>query len=219
MIHANIGKRFAMSLCLLAGTIATSAQTLEPAPTKVFAFWRVQQLELDYRGHRTLYSCDGLRRKIAAVLQAIGAGPGLNVQVQCQGVGFMSTAVAIITVTTPAEATPENVQAATAYSAEALLVARLKGISLPTATDLERFPAQWQSVALHRVRALDGGDCDLLRALAAQVFPQLAVREENRLICPLNPSARMRTKFVVSALVPTPIEPVSYAHRIERSGN
>ena len=213
MIHARSKKQhLAVSLCLLASAAATAVQASEPRGD-ITAIWRVQQLEFDYRGHRTLYSCEALERKIASVLTAVGASSGLKVQLPCRAGGLTNRAVAVITMAAPIEATPENVRAATTYSTEHLLVARLNKISLPTENDLGRFPAQWQTVALHKLRNIDGGDCELLRALSTQVFPQLAVRAENRLSCPLASSARMHPKFVVTALVPAPDESVVYARQ------
>jgi hypothetical protein len=211
MMHTSIEKRLAIGLCLFAAVLNTAHASAAEADLP--AIWRVQQLELSFHAQRTLYSCDGLKQKIAAVLAAIGAGPGSTVRLPCQPDVLTNRAVVALTVAMPVEATPENIEAATNYSAEMQLLARLKNIPLPTANDLKRFPARRQSVELHKLHALDGGDCDLLRALATQVFPQLGVQAENRLKCSLMSNTRMRPRFVVTALLPVSADSVTYAGR------
>jgi hypothetical protein len=108
---------------------------------------------------------------------------------------------------TPIEATPENVTAVTSYSSETRLAARLNKVRLPTANDIGRFAAEWRTVELNRNRRLnlEGGDCELLEGLIAQVFPRLSVRvAKQRLNCSHGGGSRLRPVLHVAALMQTP---------------
>ena len=162
MIHRTLIKLMAIASCVLVlapvqSIAAPAADVLDP----VTAVWRVQQLEFNLRTGRTLYSCDGLRIKIARVLKVIGARDGIEVELPCRSGGLTNSATALITFSAPIEATLENVRAITTYTTEMQLAARLKKMRLPTANDIDRFAAEWRPISLQKQRALrlDAGDC------------------------------------------------------------
>jgi hypothetical protein len=199
-------------VCLFAFAFPTGAR---PTPVPVEAIWRVQQVEMTLHSGKIYYSCEALRAKIAAILTEIGARRDVNVRLSCQGYGLTNDAVALITVASPIEATEENVRKTTTYSTEMQLVARLNRLVLPTANDIDRFPAEWRSIALSRKRRLhiDASDCALLHALTTQVFPQLNVRVEKRFSCAEGLTARPRPNLHVAALVPADAPSVVLADR------
>jgi hypothetical protein len=212
MFQDRIFKRLALTVCLLAISIEGSAGTggeVEPPP--VTAIWRVQQLQLNFRSPRSHYSCEGLKNKITAILTAVGANRSIKVNLPCRADALTNNALALITLATPIEATREIVVTVTTYSPQQQLAARVNGIRLPSATDMERFNAEWRTVALHKESRLriDSGDCDLLRDLSTQVFPQLGVQLDKVFSCSHLSGSRARPKMRVMALVPIPDAPVA----------
>jgi len=206
MLHARRITHFALALCLIP-IAAQSAKDNEGAQSQtVTAVWSVHELEFNFRSQRA-YSCEGLREKITAILVAVGAHDSADVRLPCVGSALLSSALVTISLARPVEATPENVTAVTTYSQHQLLVARLYKLKLPSANDIERFDAEWRTVALHNHRGLrlDAGDCELLQDLSTQVFPQMGVRLEGaRLTCPSAPDMRSKPRLQVKALVATP---------------
>lgn len=206
-------KHIAFTACLLAGSMNVSAGVVAASAPPLEAVWRVQQIELNVRTGRILYSCDGLRAKITAILTAVGARDGLDVNLPCRTGGLTNNAIAMITLSFPIEATVDNVRDVTTYSTQAQLAARLNGIQLPTANDVQRFMAQRRAIALNKQRQLrlDAGDCALLRALTAQVFPQMDVRiDAGGFSCPHGSAGRIRPRLHVTALMPSPSVPGTY---------
>jgi hypothetical protein len=186
-----------------------------PTSLPLEAIWQVHQVEMTLRSGQVFYSCDALSQKVAAILTEVGVREDVNVQLSCRGSAQTNDATAHITFAAPVPATAENVRRATTYSTETQLVARLNRIALPTANDIDRFPAEWQSVNLTRNRRLrlDAGDCALLRALATQVFPRLDVRIEKPFSCPESLVAHIRPRVQVAALVRSDAPPVILADR------
>jgi hypothetical protein len=172
----------------------------------VEAIWRIQRVEFMYNSRDVYYSCDALQYKIGAILRAVGAHHrGVRVELRCMG-RFVNHASGRVTVAVPAQATEENVIAATTFDAQTQLLARMRKVPLPTPADIERFPASWQSVSLSRQRGLklESGDCDLLQALRRQVFPTMPIHIVSEgLHCGLG-AGGMRPKLDVMALKPVP---------------
>jgi hypothetical protein len=172
----------------------------------VDAIWRIQRFDFTYSSPTVYYSCRALQAKIGAILHAVGAHQRVAVDVQCMG-DFVRYAFVRVTLAVPAEATQSAVNAATTFDTRAQLVARLRHLRLPTAADIERFPAAWQTVSLSRHRSLhlDSADCDLLRGMREQIFPKLSVRvARDGLRCSSGSATRIRPKLEVTALMPTP---------------
>jgi hypothetical protein len=214
MIHDRI-KQLMLTICLAtsAPDCFAAADDAPEAALPVMAIWHTQQVGLSFHSGNIHYSCEGLRTKIVAVLRAVGAREGVNVDLPCLRNALTNQIVTHVTVTSPLEATEQNLEAATKYSTEAQLVARLNKVDLPTANDLHRFPAERRTVVLGgqgRLK-LDGADCDLLAALSQQIFPLLDIQvPRGRMNCPINGASRIRPKIQVKALMPVGAESVAH---------
>lgn len=172
------------------------------------AIWRVQHVDFNHRSARGLYACDALQASLEHMLMTLGAHESLSVRMQCTRTIGVNAVRARITIAIPVEATEENVRAATRFDMRARLAARLGGFSLPTAADIERFPAAWRRIALAR----DGrfrfaeSDCELLSDVQTQILPRLSVRSLRRLHC-VPWATRITQTLEVEALVPISGQP------------
>lgn len=180
---------------------ASSALALSPKanvdPT-IDAIWHVQTLPFEYRSRDTYYDCEALEQRLRAMLELMGARPPVVVHSNCGDIPAKQIRVEIV-VATPLPATEENVRAASEFDSKDKLVARLQGTSLPTAADIERFPAQWQPRHLR----ISHGDCDLMRGIHEQIVPKLSMRSFSRKInCPRITSLRTRMRYEALIAVP-----------------
>lgn len=191
-----------------------SARSVEPSKP-VDAIWRFQSFPFEYRSNNTYYNCDSLVRKVRAILKAVGAHHSVLVETRCEGPANRISAR--IAVATPVIASEENLRAATTFDSRDELVARLRSVTLPTANDIEHFPATWQKISLARAirdMTITQSDCDLLRGMNEQVFPRLAVRVEGRKLMCGTYSTNVRANVKVEALVPTlPSTPMAQLER------
>lgn len=216
MQYVRIIQKTMIAMCLLVGAApAFATAEVDPANAEpLMAIWKVQRVEFNYRSMSVFYSCDGLRNKILGIMEAVGARNSV-VDLRCRPGGLTNDAYTLITMVTPIAATPENVTAATTYSSETQLTARLKKIQLPTANDIVQFPVEWREVQLNRVRSLGlaAGDCELLNGLINQVFPHMSLRiAKQRLNCTHGAStSRVRPVLHVAALMPVLAEPMAFA--------
>ena len=123
--------------------------------------------------------------KCASILQILGARETL--QIRSWGCTDMVTHGRMdITLESPVEATPENIQALTTYDSTQELVARMRNEHLDSAEDVQRFPATWKTVSMSRERQLKLGpsDCELVEQLSRDVLPRMSIRvEHDRLRC------------------------------------
>lgn len=180
----------------------------------VTAIWHVQSLLLEYNSTHTHYACDSLERKVRNILQAVGAHDSISVRTRCMGTGPLNQLSVEISLATPVPASEENIRAATTFTPRDELLARIRKESLPIPTDIPRFVATWQTLELSRERQLrlDAGDCDLLRNMDQQIFPKIGVRlTSENLHCSAS-ATRVRPKFELQALIPTPL------NRVARTG-
>lgn len=194
----------ATPLFVLGATFAHSAAA-ERSEFPIAAIWRVRQLDLDFYSVTTIYSCDALERKVAHILESVGARADIVVDAGCSGHRFVRHGTVKVTLAAPVAATPENVRRETTYDAREELVARLRRFSLPTSAEIERFPAAWQRVSLTRNRRarIEQGDCDLVAAMREQIFPELSVDvAREAYTCPA-PATRIRPQVEVIALLPS----------------
>lgn len=200
---------------VLCNVATASANPGDSAPTETIdAIWRIERFDFVYHSSDVFYSCGALQRKISAILRAVGAHARVAVEIRCPGGQLVRNAFASITLAIPTEANQENVRAATTFDTRAQLIARLRRTQLPSANDIQRFPASWQIVSLSRNRTLrlGPGDCDLLRGMRDQVFPKLSVRVASKgLRCSTGSATRIPPKIDVSALLPATPLPGSVA--------
>jgi hypothetical protein len=181
------------------GTFALDAIAGE---VQIDAVWKPQRATFNFIGQTTRYACDELERRLRQVLLVLGAHKKMRIDRRhCSPFTGMRVD---ITFSSPIEATPENVRALTTFDTKDQLVARLKGIELPSAEELTSFPAEWQAISLSKDRRLNlrAGDCELMEQIRRQLLPHLAPRDvSKRLVCsPGNLSARA-PPLNVSALV------------------
>jgi hypothetical protein len=198
----------AMSLSV---TVSSSAVARSPQPISnealqvVAAVWKVQSLSFAYNGYATVYSCDSLREKVRDILQVLGARDTLRIR--SLGCADMVTHGRMeITLESPVEATPENVQALTTYDSTQKLVARVRNERLDRAEELPRFPATWKTVSMRdKPLRLGPSDCELLEQLRRDVFPQMSIRiERDRLHCSVAFGNIGQPQLRVAALVAMP---------------
>ena len=189
-------------LAVLGLSIAPMSMTrgAEAPQDPVEAVWRAQRLTFQYRSEGRMYACDILEHKIRGILTQLGARDGLVVQrISCRD--FSGTAQLEVLMESPVIATAENIHAITHYDSHDELIARLRGVSLPTAYELEHFPAVWASVALQRAPRLhlETGDCALVQQLRRQILPKMSVqivKDNERADC-----TQDRPRLTVLALV------------------
>jgi len=169
-------------------TSSVAARTPDP-PSRalqiVEAVWKVQSLSFAYSGYATVYTCDALLDKVRDILRTLGARDTLRIRsLGCSDLvthGRME-----ITLESPVEATPENIEALTTYDSKEQLVARVRNEHLASAEDVHRFPATWKTISMTRDRSLKLGpsDCELVEQLRRDVLPHMSIRVDyDRLRC------------------------------------
>jgi hypothetical protein len=191
---------------LAAMTLGVSNVHAGDAADPVEVVYKPQQIEFIYSSSSVSYSCMGIASKVSKVLKSIGARAGLKVRSANCGSTVSSTHWVQIQLEAPVEATPQQIQAMTTYDSRELLVARVRGESLPTSADVERFAGTWKPVSL----SLDfqAGDCELVHELTQQVLPKLSVRVLSpEQYCPMM-GMTGRPRLKVEALVPVSSQPL-----------
>jgi hypothetical protein len=193
---------FARAAVLVLAAGVANAQS--PADESVVeAVWKPQRMNFVYRGYSTLYSCRGLQAKLQKILTTVGARGGIELRAySCDD--ELSVARFQIALTSPVEATPENVEQLTTYDAHEELVARVRGERLATAEDLQRFPAVWKTISFARSREmkLAPGDCELVQQLRRHILPRMAVQIVNDQVRCSQFGNIGKPQLTVSALVP-----------------
>jgi hypothetical protein len=157
--------------------LAPAAVLANPTDEEVTAVWKAQQVNFEYRGYSTTYSCRSLQDKLEIILRTVGARENVRLQSYvCDE--HLSIARFQISMQSPVIASDENVRELTTHDSKDELVARVNGEQLPGAADLERFPAVWKEVSFARDRymRLERGDCELVQQLRAQILPRMSVR-------------------------------------------
>jgi hypothetical protein len=203
MLSSRRNRWFALTA--LTGTVL-SCVVARAADDTISAIWQIERIEFVYHSSTVRYSCGNLQRRIAAILQAVGAHSTIGVELGCRSGDLVRYANVRLTLAVPVEATEENVRVATDFDTRDELVARLRQTQLPSANDIARFPASWRSVALTRSPplSLGPGDCDLLLAMRDEVFPRLRVRVvSSGLHCGGGANTRIKPRIQVNALMPS----------------
>jgi hypothetical protein len=189
------------AVVLLAAGLA-NAQSPADGST-VEAIWKPQRMNFVYRGYSTLYTCGGLQDKLEKILTTVGARGGIELRaISCDDA--IADARFQIVLTSPVEATAENVEQLTTYDSHDALVARVRGEPLQSAEDLPRFPAVWKTISFSRSREmrLAPGDCELVLQLRRHILPRMAVHVvDDQVRCSAFGNIG-RPRLTVSALVP-----------------
>jgi hypothetical protein len=172
----------------------------------VAAVWNFQRIEFTYRSPNIEYACESLQKRIPQILQAVGAYSKVVVDVKnCARQQQVRHADVVVTLATPVEATEENIRAVIEFIARDPFVAQLLEQRVPTAEDVQRFPATWRTVTLSGSAPLKlaAGDCDLMRVLRDEVFPRINVGVMGRgMNCGASTDTRIMPKMRVKALMP-----------------
>jgi hypothetical protein len=190
-----------VAIVLLAAGIASAQSRADEAVVE--AVWKPQRMNFVYRGYSTLYSCRGLQQKLEKILTSVGARGGIELRAySCDD--ELATARFQIALTSPVEATPENVEQLASYDARDELVARVRGEQLASAEDLPRFPAVWKTISFARSRQmkLAPGDCELVLQLRRHILPRMSIHVvSDQVRC--SPFGNIgKPQLTVSALVP-----------------
>jgi hypothetical protein len=170
----------------------------------VEAVWKPQQMNFEYRGYSTAYSCRSLENKLELILRSVGAREDLQL------IGYacdeqIGTARFQIALQSPVVASAENVRELTAHDTKDELVARVNGEKLPSAADLPRFTAVWKTVSFAHDRRmrLERGDCELVQQLRRQILPRISVHiVKDHVRCSSSMGNIGPPRLTVSALVP-----------------
>jgi hypothetical protein len=176
----------------------------EPAAAEhIEAVWQAHVLNFEYRGFDTLYTCQSLKRKLRTILRNVGAREGVKLRdYGCEDLsGIARFQVAF---ESPVAATPENIAAATQFDSRDALVARMRGEPLPTAEDVQRFPAVWKTVSFVRDRELRiaPGDCELVQQLRRQILTRMSVQVVSDEVRCSSFGNISKPRLTVAALVP-----------------
>ena len=189
------------TVLMLAASVANAQSPADDAVVQ--AVWKPQRMNFVYRGYSTLYSCRSLQQKLEKILMSVGARGGIELRTySCDD--ELAIARFQIALTSPVEATPENVQELTTYDARDELIARVRGERLARAEDLPRFPAVWKTISFARSREmrLEPGDCELVQELRRHVLPRMSVQiVSDRVRCSAFGNIG-KPQLTVSALVP-----------------
>lgn len=174
----------------------------------VEAVWKAQRITFEYRGFNTIYTCRSLRDKLERILENVGARDGITLRsYSCSDLS--GSARFQIDFESPVEATVENIEAITSYSAEQELIAHVNGQRLAAAEDVPRFPAVWKTVSFARSRTmkLSAGDCELVHQLRQQILPRMSIRvTTDRVQCSPAFGNIGPPRLTVSALVPAKVD-------------
>ena len=166
-----------LAVAIVYMTMATTAFADAPAEGEsVQAVWKPQQVNFEYRGYSTTYSCRGLQDKLEVILLSVGAREDvqLNDYACDEQIGIARFQILL---QSPVVASEENLRELTTYDAKGELIARVNGEQLPSAADLPRFTAVWKTVSFARDRRmrLERGDCELVQQLRRQILTRMSV--------------------------------------------
>lgn len=166
---------FAGLLAVLLSSTGMSAQDTPATAEPVRAIWRTQHLDFRFRSEQQRFKCEEFAVRLQRILRAMGAHLNAATELRCTD-AFSGIVTGRIVMTAPIEATDENVRRVlTDITPADKLAARLNGRPDP-ATRIRVFPAEWRRVSSMKAN-LDGGDCELVRAVKRQLLPALSVRD------------------------------------------
>jgi len=155
---------------LLIATAASAAAMAEPQSTAPGS-WQPHELEFQFVGFTTTYSCDGLEAKLRLLLGQLGARPGFSVQTYgcARGPGMPDKfARARLQFSTLQPAAGAEAGTSTAAAAQTPVTGAWKNVTL----------------APQRPYALASGDCELIEQFRDRVLPLFATRAvQNQISC------------------------------------
>jgi hypothetical protein len=170
----------------------------------VEAVWKPQQVNFEYRGYSTTYSCRGLENKLELILRSVGAREDVQLRSYAcdEQIGIARFEILL---QSPVVASEDNLRELTTHDAKDDLIARVNGEKLPSAADMPRFAAVWKTVSFARDprMRLDRGDCELVQQLRRQILPRMSVQiVKDNVRCSSSMGNIGPPRLTVSALVP-----------------
>jgi Spy/CpxP family protein refolding chaperone len=166
----------------LAAAPVAAASAAAAAPPAEPGAWQTHQLEFQFVGFTTTYSCDGLESKLRVLLGRLGARPGFSVETYGCARGF---------------GMPDR------FARARLSFATLAPTPLGAAPAAGAAPGSWKSVAFepHHPFELDTGDCELVEQFRDQLLPLFNTRAvQNQVRCvPHESPASFSLRFEVFA--------------------
>lgn len=185
----------AMIAALLVAPFVAAQQTSAPSTTAtasaadgastVMAAWVEKKIFFPYAGFTALYSCDGLRSKVRAALEAIGARPGFKVV--ANGCPNMSGPEPLpwldIVAAMPVEAAADETTA--------------------------RFPARQRQITFSDdpMGLFQAGDCELVEQLRDRVFVPLGARVvSSDMVCVPRQVTVGAVDLTIEVLEPVPVQ-------------
>lgn len=188
--------------------MANGAERADAA--EIVATWKPQRLVFNYRSVGRNYTCAILEYKIKMILQRLGASEQLEMKrFACRDLAGHARFEVVMR--SPIEASDENIREITQYDSEDELLARLHGAGLPSAAEIETFPAVWTTVSFRRLD-LDSADCALVQQIRRQILPKMAVQVTKDIAgvdCSQELTGIAGPKLTVLALVPLDRQPSS----------
>lgn len=189
--------------------IAIAAPFATAAGESVEAVWKPQQVNFEYRGYSTTYSCRSLEDKLETILRTVGAREDVQLRSYAcdERVGIARFQILL---QSPVVASEDNLRELTTHDTKDELIARVNGEKLPSAADLPRFTAVWKTVSFARDRRmrLERGDCELVQQLRRQVLPRMSVHiVKDNVRCASGFGNIGPPRLTVSALVPADAAP------------
>lgn len=201
--HGSFVRRWSYTLAALLALVPAAVMA-DSTEEEVTAVWKAQQVNFEYRGYSTMYSCRSLEDKLEIILRTVGARENVRLQSYiCDE--QLGIARFQISMQSPVVASEENIRELTTHDSKDELVARVNGAQLPSAADLERFPAVWKKVSFARDRymRLERGDCELVEQLRRQILPRMSVQVvKDNIRCSSAFGNIGSPRLIVSALVP-----------------
>jgi len=132
------------------------------------AIWKKHQVEFHYLGRTSLYSCNGLRERVRAMLLDLGVRPDLRIAVR--GCAAYDRDSAGAEQSSRADGLRLAIDFFAAAPADAAALREAAG-DLPSGR-FERF-----TITSDAFRNIGIGDCELVREFARQILPALTVRD------------------------------------------
>jgi hypothetical protein len=174
------------------------------ADEEIEAVWKAQVVTFEYRSDSTFYNCRSLERKLRVILRSVGARDDIQFS------GYVCNDISGIArfqlaFQSPVVATPENIAASSTFSSREVLAARVRGERLPTAEDVQTFPAVWKTVSFARDRAmrLAPADCELVAQLRRQILDRMSIQVvSDNVRCSPGFGNISKPRLTVAALVP-----------------
>jgi len=146
--------KFIVAAASLLAALPPNATATAATPASEPAQWQEQDLQLDYRGFTTRYSCDGLRERVRSLLMLLGARADLRVE--------------------------EFGCAAPSGHIEIFPSLHLHFATLHPAAAPGVLAGRWKALNLGGSGGLAPGECELAEEFVATVLPRFSVRQLGR---------------------------------------